>query len=1059
MIRYARGIPTGSAHASHGRPIGLPPTFRGGICPLQTQHQIPEAMLHVKRALILVALMIYGSLGAYGQVISGIVEDARTGEPLPGTNIVLEGTVTGTTTNAVGQYSLAVPDLTGTLIFRYVGYRTQEVPIDGNTEINVRLEPEILRGEELVVVAYGVQQRSLVTGAISRIEARDIQQSASLRVEQALQGRTPGVIVMQNSGQPGSGATVRIRGIGTTGDAEPLYIVDGMPVSGIDYLSPNDIASVEVLKDAAATAIYGARGANGVVMISTARGQAGPIQLSYSGYLGVQNPWRQTNLLAAPEYMMIMNESYANDNRAIPFPDIDDRIAAIGQGTNWQEEVFFYNAPVMNHSLRLAGGSEVSRYMTSLSYRQQDGIVAQGKSNYERLTARLDSDHTRGRLSYGSRMTYANKATRGIDPNEEFGGIMARVANIDPVTPVRNEDGTFAQSPFASQEVVNPVAAIDIINSQWREDKFVGGVYSSYAFTDALSLRSSVDLDIAYGNFRSFLPRYNLGGNVVNQTTSALQEQNRWLSWQTSHVLRYGDSRGQHNYSLLGGVELLSSRNEYLGGTRANLSMEEFQHAWLSVGLDSESMTNWGGMGLESLASYFTRINYDYNNRYIFEGVFRVDGSSKFGPENRWSTFPAFSLGWVLSEESFLKEVDFLNFLKLRGGWGRNGSDNIGQFSYTPLITTHAGYGFGATPTVVTGAYPGQIANPNLRWEASEQLSGGFESSFFDNAYHLNLDVYRKDTRGLLLSAPIPAFIGNAPPVINGGTVRNEGIELDTGFRHFASQWSIDLTLTGTYNRNEVTAIENEEGRLFGAGVSTSMSNVAMAEVGKPIAFFWGHRTAGIFQSWDQVNAHVGPDGELIQPNARPGDLIFIDENGDGQITDQDRVMIGNPYPDFTLGFNVNTAWRGFDFNMFWYGAFGHDIFTGGTRRHDLNMPNWRDDVLNRWTEENPSTTHPRVTINDPNGNYSRVSDFFIEDGTFVRLRNVSIGYTLPASLAARMGASRLRVYGAAQNLLTFTGYSGHDPEIGSSWALDVGIDRNIYPQARSFTLGLNLDI
>jgi TonB-dependent starch-binding outer membrane protein SusC len=1017
-----------------------------------------RVMLLLKRSAIFLVLMLFWSLSAYGQTVSGVVQDANTGEPLPGANIVYQGTTIGTATNVAGEYSLDVPSLTGTLVFRYIGYAAKEVPIAGNTVINVELESETVWSEELVVVAYGVQQRSLVTGAISRIEARDIQQSASLRVEQALQGRTPGVIVMQNSGQPGSGATVRIRGIGTTGDADPLYIVDGMPVSGIDYLSPNDIASVEVLKDAAATAIYGARGANGVVMITTARGQPGPIQVSYNGYLGVQNPWRQTDLLAAPEYMMIMNESYANDGRAIPFPDIEERIAAIGQGTNWQDAVFFYNAPVTNHSLRLSGGSQASRYMTSLSYRQQDGIVAQGKSNYERLTARFDSDHTRGRIAYGSRMTYANKATRGINPNEEFGGIMARVANIDPVTPVRNADGTFAQSPYASQEVVNPVAAIDIINAQWREDKLVGGIFGNYTFLDGLSLRSSFDVDLAYGSYRSFLPTFNLGGNVVNTTTSALQEQNKWITWQTSHVMRYGNSFRQHNYSILGGVELLSSRNEFLGGTRANLSMEAFEHAWLSVGLDSGSMTNWGGMGLESLASYFTRINYDFNNRYILEGVFRLDGSSKFGPANRWGTFPAFSMGWVLSEEAFLSGVNFLNYLKVRGGWGRNGSDNIGQFSYTPLITTHAGYGFGMTPTVVTGAYPGQIANPNLRWESSEQVSAGLESSFFDNRYYLNLDVYRKDTRGLLLAAPIPAFIGNAPPVINGGTVRNDGVELESGFRHRARDWNIDLTLTGAYNRNEVTAINNEEGRLFGAGVSTSMSNVAMAEVGKPIAFFWGHRTAGIFQHWDQVNAHVNAEGELIQPNARPGDLIFIDENGDGHITDEDRVMIGNPYPDFTLGFNVNTAWRGFDFNMFWYGAFGHDIYTGGTRRHDLNMPNWKANVMDRWTDDNPSTTHPRVTISDPNGNYTRVSDFFVEDGTFVRLRNVSVGYTLPANLASAMGASRVRVYGAAQNLLTFTGYSGHDPEIGSSWALDVGIDRNIYPQARSFTMGLNLD-
>jgi len=661
-------------------------------------------------------------------------------------------------------------------------------------------------------------------------------------------------------------------------------------------------------------------------------------------------------------------------------------------------------------------------------------------------------------LSYGSRINYTNKTTRGINPNEEFGGIMSMVSNFDPVTRVRNEDGTFAQSPFASQEVVNPVAAIDIINSEWKEDKLVGGVFGSFNITDNLLIRSSADLELTYGNSRTFIPVYDLGGNVTNPTSLAMQEQNKWVAWQTSHIIQYQNNIMDHNFTLMGGFELFSLRNEFLGGTRANLSMESFRHAWLSVGTNEDSMTNYGGMGIESLASYFSRVNYNYKNKYLFEGVLRADGSSKFGPDNRWALFPAFSVGWVLTREDFIRDLGPLNFLKIRGGWGQNGSDNIGQFSYTPLITTHTGYGFGTPPNLFTGAYPGQIANPNLKWETSEQVSAGIESAFADFRYYLNIDFYRKTTRGLLLSAPIPEFIGNAAPVINGGTVRNDGIEIETGFRHATRDWNFDISLTGTYNKNEVTAINNEEGRLFGAGVSTSMNHVAMAEVGKPIAFFWGFKTDGIFQSMDEVLQHVNSEGQLIQPNARPGDIRFVDQNGDGQITDEDRVMIGNPYPDFTLGLNLNTRWKNFDLNMFWYGAFGHDIFTGGTRRHDLNMPNWKSDVLNRWTEENPSATHPRVTIDDPNGNYSRPSDFFIEDGTYVRLRNLSIGYTVPVNVTQLIGASRLRFYAAAQNLITFTGYSGHDPEIGSGWALDVGIDRNIYPQARTFMFGVNLD-
>ncbi|MGF1669153.1 MAG: SusC/RagA family TonB-linked outer membrane protein, partial [Balneolaceae bacterium] len=688
-------------------------------------------MFNLKKIQILIALVLCWSINAFGQTITGVVVDSETDEPLLGVNIILQGTTIGTATNVDGEYSITVPSLEGTLIFRFIGYIPKAVVIDGKEEINVRLEPDIIFGEEFVVVAYGLQQRSLVTGAISRIESRQIEQSASLRVEQALQGRTAGVMVMQNSGQPGSSSTVRIRGTGTTGDAEPLYLVDGMPVSNIDFLSPSDISSIEVLKDASATAIYGARGANGVVMVTTAGGQPGPIQISYNGSVGIQNPWKRTDLLEAPDYMRIMNESFANDGRAIPFPDIDERIAEIGAGTDWQDEVFFFNAPVTNHSLRLSGGSGESTYMTSLTYRQQDGIVAKDKSNFQRLTFRLNTDHKRGQLSYGTRLNYTNKITRGINPNEEFGGIMARTANIDPVTPVRDEDGNFAKSPFASQEVVNPVAAIDIINAKFNEDVLVGGVYGMFSFTDKLSLRSSVDIDFSFGNNRSFTPIFDLGGNVVNSTTSAFQQQIRSRTWQTSHVLRFEDQTQNHQYSIIGGFELQDSRNEWVGGSRANLTMETFDNAFLSVGTDEDSMTNFGGLALESLASFFTRLNYNFNNKYLLEGVLRADGSSKFGPDNRWGVFPAFSVGWILTQEEFMDNVGPLNMLKIRGGWGQNGSDNIGQFSFTPLITTHAGFGFGTPPTVVTGAFPSQIANPNLKWETSEQLSAGIETAFF----------------------------------------------------------------------------------------------------------------------------------------------------------------------------------------------------------------------------------------------------------------------------------------------------------------------------------------
>lgn len=1009
--------------------------------------------------LILFLISLLGFTPALSaQTVTGTVLDDETEEPLVGVNIMVQDTELGTSTNIDGEFSIQITDLEGTLVFRYMGYDTKEVDVDGRETIEVRLSPDTIVGDEVLVIGYGLQQRSLATGAISRVESDEIQRTGALRAEEALQGQTAGVTVMQNSGQPGSGATVRIRGIGTTGDAEPLYMVDGMPVSGIDFLSPGDIESMEVLKDASATAIYGARGANGVVMISTKEGAPGPTQISYEGSFGFQNPWRHVDLLDAPDYMKIMNESYANDGRNIPFPDIDDRIDEVGSGTDWQEEVFFNNAPVTNHSLQFSGGSENSTYMTSLSYRYQDGIVAEGKSNYERITARFNSDHDRGRFSFGNRLSYTYNLTRGIDPNEEFQSVLARAVNIDPVTPVKDEDGDFAESPYASQEVVNPVAGIEIINARDRQDRFVGGIYGDIEITENLSFRSTFDLDMGLTNVRSFEPVYDLGGNVSNTTSSAFQEESTVRTWQTNHVATFRQETGSHNYSILGGFEALRNENDYLGGSAYNLTMEDFDHAFLSTGTEEDDQTNFGGMGIESLVSYFTRLNYDYDNRYMVEGVFRVDGSSKFGPDNRWGYFPAFSVGWMISDEEFMSDYETVNMLKLRAGWGQNGSDNIGQFTYTPTIVTHSGYGFGLDPSQVTGAYPGQIANPNLEWETSEQTSFGLESAFYNNQLTFNVDYYIKNTKGLLLDAPIPAFIGNDAPTINGGDIRNTGIEIEAGFRQSTADWSYGINLTGTYNQNEVTSIENEEGRLFGAGVSTAMDNVAMAEVGQPIAFFWGYETAGVFQNEEEIQNHVNSEGELIQPDAQPGDLIFVDQNDDGELTSEDRVKIGDPYPDFTAGLNLTFSWRNWDMDMFWYGAFGQDIFTGGTRRHDLSMPNWKDDVLERWTEDNPSETHPRVTIDDPNGNFTRPSDFFVEDGSYVRLQNLNVGYSLPADISGFAGASNIRLYLAARNLLTFTDYSGHDPEIGSSWALDVGIDRNIYPQARTITAGVNID-
>ncbi len=1026
----------------------------------------------MKRKLFLLAccwLFIGWQLSAQ-RTISGTVTSAEDGLAVIGATVQIKGTSTGTVTDLDGTYEISVPNNATVLIFSYTGMEQQEVAVGNRSVIDVIFTVNAQLLDEVVVVGYGVQKKSVVTGAISSVSAEEIKKSSILRVEQALQGRTAGVQVTSASGQPGDGLTVRIRGAGTTGSADPLYVVDGLPVGGIDYLNPGDIESIEVLKDAASAAIYGARAANGVVLITTKSGTKGKMQLSYDGYTGIQNPWRQLSMLNAREYAIIQNEAAAASGLSLRFQDPE----ALGEGTNWQDQLFEENAPIMNHQVSVTGGTDKSNYAATMSYFTQEGIVGGDKSQFDRYTARINSEHkVSDRFTFGENISFTHIDRRSVDANNEFGGPLMSTLNIDPITPVFETDparlatynanavtdgngNVYGISRYATQEVVNPLARLQVTNNKYKLDKIVGNMYGQYELIDGLKFRTSFGIDLAYGTGDNFAPIYYLNAAQINSESRVNKSIDRWFGWIWENTVSYDKNFGSHNLGLLAGTTAQENNYENLAGGKSGVVFDDFGNAFLNTAVNEESATAGGGAASSAILSYFGRVTYEFQNKYLFTGIVRVDGSSRFGANNRFGVFPSFSAGWVVSEESFLKGNNLIDFLKIRASWGQNGNQEIGDYRWASTIATGAGYSFGNGNVFTSGSVPSTVPNPDLEWETSEQTNVGVDVRFLEGRVSVTTDYYIKKTLGLLVDAPIPGIVGNRAPTVNGGNVENRGWEFAINYRdEVLNGLDFNVGVNFSYNENEVTAINNAEGVLVGAGFST-YGTVSRAAVGFPIAYFWGLKTDGLFQNAGDVENYVNADGGLIQPNARPGDIKFVDLNNDGVINDADRTIIGNPTPDWTYGANLSASYRGFDLGLFLQGTVGNDIFNG-TRRHDLTTANMPARFLNRWTGEGTSNDIPRSTATDPNGNFSKISDFYIEDGSFLRVKDMQVGFTLPQSALSYLKIQHIRLYVAAQNLLTFTNYNGFDPEIGARSALDIGIDRGIYPQARAYRVGLNV--
>ncbi|MCW0483781.1 SusC/RagA family TonB-linked outer membrane protein [Gaoshiqia sediminis] len=1020
----------------------------------------------MKRLLLFLFCSFFGiSLYAQEISVSGIVSSKEDGQPLPGVSVVIQGTTTGTITNFDGLYTLKVP-ADATLEISYIGMKKQLVKVNGQTTLNVILESEAFDVDEVVVVGYGTQKKSLVTGAISKVGGEELTKTSDMRVTQALQGKTAGVVISNNSGQPGDQVSIRIRGIGTNGNAEPLYIVDGLPMSGagIDFLNSNDVESIEVLKDAASSAIYGARGANGVILITTKSGRKDTkMEISYDGYYGVQNPWRKLRLLNSQEYMMLTNEAAINGGQGPKFSAAD--MANYKTTTDWQDEMFNYDAPKQNHAISLNGGSDKISYSSSINYFQQDGIVAKGKSQFEKFGYRLNTVGEFGFLKVGSNLNMAYITNKGIETNTHFGTGLSQAVNMPPIVPVTNEDGSWAtpeQFGIGLQEITNPVALLSNLNSQTRTSKLVGGLFAEVDFgkidpsLKGLTFKSTFSGEMAYVTNRNYTPFYYLDAMHFTITDRASKSVNQYTNWNFENVLTYDKTIDEHHFTVMAGTTALKNLWENLSGEKSDVIFDDFEHAYIDNATDPESANAGGGFSEHTVASIFGRINYDLKDRYMLTATLRRDGSSRFGSENKYGYFPSVAAGWVISRENFMSSLsNTFDLLKIRASWGQNGNEEIGDFGYTSIIGNQNIYYFGVDKTQYNGTQPTRIANPSLKWETSEQTNVGIDLTTFGSSLRVTLDYYVKTTKDWLVTAPVPMLVGNSAPTINGGEVRNSGFEADFSYKKQFGKLYFSGSINGAFNKNEVLDIQNAEKRLQGGDGGFGQAGVLFAEVGTPMGVFYGVKTDGIFQTVDEINAYVSTAGGKIQPNAKPGDIKFIDANGDGTITDADRVEMGSPYPDFTGGLSLNLEYEGFDFNMFVYAALGQEVYDA-TRRYDMNGTNYRADWLNRWTGPGTSNYYPRVTFVDDNQNMKTVSDFFVHDASFVRLRNITLGYSLPKTVLNSLNINKLRFFVSAENLLTFTEYKGYDPEIGGG-VFGNGIDHNIYPQARTILGGVNI--
>ncbi|MFY0686410.1 MAG: TonB-dependent receptor [Cyclobacteriaceae bacterium] len=1037
-----------------------------------------------KRPFFLTLLLILiCSFSTFAQNITGKVVFIDGNESIPGATILLKDTNRGAISDIDGNFSIDVYGVENpVLVISFVGFITQEVSVNNRSYIEVALEADVQALEEVVVIGYGTQQKKVVTAATAQVKGDQLVKRNTTRALQALQGQAAGVNIRSSSGQPGEGLRVNIRGLGTTGNAGPLYIVDGVATGDISYLNNSDIVSIDVLKDAASAAIYGSRAANGVILVTTKKGKSGKTQVSFDSYYGIQNSPKELKMLDSKEYAIIMNEQHLNSGGTVaglPF-DLSNLPAYTSSGaanTDWLSEMFSPNAVMQNYAAGITGGNDNTTFSMSFSYTDQEGIVGgKEQSYYERYNARLTLENKLfdDKLVIGNNATFSYSNKNGIRVGNQYDNSLRGAFNTSPLLPINNDYGRYFNTAdtitdqngatYWNNTESSPYANM-LLNNQNKQNnqKLFGNVYADFSPIDNLKFHSSFGYDLFNGEYRSYSPIYQLSVYAIRAKSSANQSMNRGSAIQYDNWAEYNLLQNDNQFNIMLGMSSRIFKGSYISGANADVIFPEFNKAYLSNTTNQEiNLISLSGAPFdeEKILSFFSRIQYFIKDKYLFNATVRADGSSRFAEGNRWGFFPSLSGGWVLSDEQFLQGISWIDFLKLRASWGQNGNQNIPAFQYlAPISFSNATYAFGSEEGVNTpGAYPSRLAFEALQWETSEQINVGIDTRFIGGSVLVTLDFYKKSTKDWLITAPVLATAGANPPVINGGLIENSGIELELSYSAYKGDLSYKINANGSVNKNLVKEVPTEDGIIHGASntLYANSSEFYRAQSGFPIGYFWGMETDGLFQNSADVDAHTTSDGQLIQPNAKPGDVKFIDQNDDGALNDLDKVQLGNPNPIASIGLNFSADFRGFDFSINTYGAFGHQIVQS-YRDHSNKFANYTTAILDRWSGEGTSERIPRVT--NSNTNYYHFSDLFIENGNFLRIANLTLGYDL-TEIVRNKNINQLRFYLAVNNLATLTKYSGMDPDVGYGFDNGIqdkfssGVDLGFYPNPRSILIG-----
>jgi TonB-linked SusC/RagA family outer membrane protein len=995
------------------------------------------------KILLAVATVLFFLVASYGQnrVVSGKVTSSEDGEPLPGVNVVVQGTTKGTVTSMEGTYSIDLAQDETVLNFTFVGYTTQSIAVGDQTTINIALEPDTKTLDEVVVIGYGVVRKSDLTGAVSSVKGEDLTRIPAVSPMQALQGKVSGVQITSPSGAPGTSPVVRIRGTGTFNNANPIYVVDGMILDNIDYLNAADIQSMEVLKDASATAIYGSRGANGVIIVTTKRGAAGqetPV-INFSGEYSIQKLQKKIDLLNGPEFATIVNEinpgTYNNVN-AVP-------------DTDWQG-LLFQTAPIQNYQFSVAAASSKNEYYVGLGYFKQDGIIP--KSNYERVTIKFNNTyHLADHVRLGGSLSFTPYRQENTNASAPF-----IVYRAQPVVAPYQSDGSY--SPVAG--VGNVLASLEYNNNSDRGIRSVNNVFAEIDFLKGFTFKSSFGVDMAYRKNKGFTPVFFVSPQQQNSLSTLTKKNSDQLTWLWENTLSFSKEIGVHRFNAVAGYTWQEASSEFLELQGQNI-IREGEDFWYFTpdNINETGIANPNGVEADlnySLASFLFRVNYVFNDKYLLTATYRRDGSSKFGTQNRYGDFPSVALGWNVIHESFMEAYPFITNLKLRASWGIIGNEKIDYNKRYSRVLNSLGSVFGSNETLHPGSTFGVSGNEDLKWESTYQTDVGLELGFFENQLTAELDYYSKTTKDILIALPVPGYLGNgtgATITYNAAEVLNRGFEYNVVWVSQTGDINYRIGTVGTTIHNRAMRVMGTGGsgdRLFNEAQTTA------SRPGLPLGAFYGYVADGVFQNQGEVDAYPH------RSDAGIGDLRFVDTNDDGSITDADRTYLGSPIPTFVYGLNFELGYKGFDLSADFQGQTGNKIYNAKeTIRPDLY--NFEQHVYGRWTVEGSSNDEPRPTA----GGYNWLpSSRFIQDGSFFRLRSVTLGYNLPQSLAENVKVRSARIYVRGTNLFTLTDFTGYSPEVASGNTanrttggnpIDAGIDIGTYPVSTIYSVGLNV--